>query len=173
MLLQEQPEGTERPIEYWSRGLNGDELGYGTTYREYLAVLWAILILRPYFEGHRFTIRTGHAALRWILNMGDVSVKMARWSLGIEEVELDIVHRPGVKHQAAGALWRVQTNGADTSPLMDYRPVLLLQDQNATLTPTQCVYEVCDEKVWKPLYLEVLAVAHSSSECATMTEEFI
>lgn len=75
VLLQEQPDGVKRPIGYWPRTLTTAERAYGTTHRECLAVIWAVLILRPYLEGTRFTIRTDHDALRWILNMSDATGK--------------------------------------------------------------------------------------------------
>ena len=63
VLMQEQ-EGTLRPIGYWSRSLTPAEKNYDTTQREWLAVVWAILLLRPYLEMQKFTVRTDHDALR-------------------------------------------------------------------------------------------------------------
>lgn len=81
VLLQEHSYGTTRLVGYWSRSLNKAEKAYDTTHRECLAVVWAVLMLRYYLEGARFTIRTNHDALRWILNMADATGKLARWRL--------------------------------------------------------------------------------------------
>lgn len=43
------------------------------------------------------------------------------------EFELDIVHRPGVKHQAVDALSRLFTVGEDTTPLEDSFPCLAVR----------------------------------------------
>lgn len=48
LLLQEQAYGTTEPIAYWLRMLNPAEGTYDTTHKEYLAVLWATLLLRRY-----------------------------------------------------------------------------------------------------------------------------
>jgi len=64
VLLQEQPDRSTRPVGYWSRSLNAAERNYSTTERECLAAVWASLLLRPYVEGTRFTVRTDHAALK-------------------------------------------------------------------------------------------------------------
>ena len=58
VLLQEQEDGTNRPVGYWSRTLTKPEKAYTVTERECLAVVWAVLLLRPYLEGARFTVRT-------------------------------------------------------------------------------------------------------------------
>ena len=63
-LLQEQDDGRLRPVGYWSRTLQPAEKNYSTSERECLGVVWSILHLRPYLEGHRFTVRTDHEALK-------------------------------------------------------------------------------------------------------------
>jgi len=67
VLLQEQPDQSTWPLGYWSRSLNAAERNYRTTERVCLAVVWASLLLRPYVEGTRFTVRTDHVALKWML----------------------------------------------------------------------------------------------------------
>lgn len=104
VVLKKQREGVPKPIGYWSRSLNKAEQEYDTTHRECLAVVWEVLMLRPYLEGSRFTIRTHHDALQWILNMADATDKSARWRLRLSELEFDIVHRAGVTHQPADIL---------------------------------------------------------------------
>lgn len=64
VLLQVRKDGTDRPIEYWSHYLNDAQHAYDTTHRDYYAVLWTVLMLRPYLEGTKFTIRTDHDSLR-------------------------------------------------------------------------------------------------------------
>ena len=70
-LLQEQSDGTLHPIGYWSRTLTAAEKNYSSTEKECLAIVWAVLHLRPYLEGSRFTIRTDHDALKWLMSLRD------------------------------------------------------------------------------------------------------
>lgn len=44
-----------------------------------MEVVWDVLMLRPYFEGRRFMIRTDHDALTLLLNMEYATGKLERW----------------------------------------------------------------------------------------------
>jgi len=68
-LLQEQDDGKLQPVAYISRRVATNELPYGGTENECLAVVWASLKLRRYLEGDRFHVRTDYDFLRWILNI--------------------------------------------------------------------------------------------------------
>lgn len=118
----------KQPIWYCYRTLKTEERAYETTHRECLAVIWAVLILRSYLKGSRFTIRTDHQALRWILNMSDATGKMEIWRLRLSELELDVVHRAGVKHQAAEALSRLPFSGDDETTIEDEIPLLWVEN---------------------------------------------
>lgn len=48
--------------------------------------------------------------------MADNTGRIARWHLRLSEYDFDIIQRAGVKHQAAGALSRLQTTGKDDTP---------------------------------------------------------
>jgi RNase H-like domain found in reverse transcriptase len=89
-LLREQPDGTQKPIGYWSRGLTSAEKNYSTTEKECLAIVWAILHLRPYLEGQNFIIRTDHHSLRWVLNLSDAQGRLARWRIRLLEFDNEV-----------------------------------------------------------------------------------
>ena len=137
VLLQEQDDGTNRPVGYWSRSLSKAEKNYSTTEKECLAIVWAALTLRPYLEGQRFTLRTDHDSLRWIMNLSDASGRLQRWRLRLADFEYDVVHRAGIKHQAADALSRMPTDGSDQTPLDDAIPTLAVEASHTERSETQ------------------------------------
>jgi len=93
-LLQEQDDGKLQPVAYISRRLATNELPYGVTEKECLAVVWASLKLRPYLEGDRFLVRTDHECRRWILNIeGPGNPRLARWRLRLSELEFDVAYK--------------------------------------------------------------------------------
>lgn len=66
-----------------------------------ISVVWAVKLLDPHLQGAHLTIRTDQEALSWILDMTDAKGRLSRWRLRLSVLEYDIVHRAGVKHQAA------------------------------------------------------------------------
>ena len=122
VLLQAQADGTNKPIGFFSRSLTSAERNYDTTERECLAVVWACLLLRPYIELQRFTVITDHEALKWLLTYKESTGRLARWRLRLLEYDFDIQYRKGIKHQAADALSRLETNGHDTAEIDDNLP---------------------------------------------------
>jgi hypothetical protein len=57
LVAKEHADGNNHPIGFWSQTLNAAERNYSTTEKESLAIVWAILQLRPYLEGKTFLIR--------------------------------------------------------------------------------------------------------------------
>lgn len=59
------------------------------TLRDYLSVIFAILILQASSAGrHKLTICTYHHALKWILNLEDAIQTLAWLQLRLSEIEL-------------------------------------------------------------------------------------
>jgi RNase H-like domain found in reverse transcriptase len=107
-LFQEQPEGSPQPIGYWSRGLTSAEKNYSTTEKECLAIVWAVLQLRPYLEGQKVLVRKDHHSLRWILNLSDAQGRLARWRLRLLELEYEVRYAPGKQHHGADLMSRLR-----------------------------------------------------------------
>jgi hypothetical protein len=121
-LLQARPDGATLPIGYWNRGLTSAERNYSTTEKECLAIVWAILQLRPYLEGKRFVDRTDHHSLRWVLNLSDAPQgRLARWRLRLLEFDFEVQYTPGRAHHGADTMSRLRPGGH--SPCVADEPV--------------------------------------------------
>ena len=105
-VLSQIQEGEERVIAYASRTLSRPERNYCVTRRELLAVVVYLKYYKQYLYGRRITIRTDHAALRWLLNFKNPEGQVARWLEVIGGYDYTIVHRPGKKHGNADGLSR-------------------------------------------------------------------
>ncbi|RXN24698.1 Retrovirus-related Pol poly from transposon [Labeo rohita] len=96
----------ERVVAYYSCSLSRPERNYCVTRRELLAVILAVRHFRPYLLGTRFTLRTDHASLTWMLNFRQPEGQVARWLEILQEYDFEVQHRPGRQHANAAALSR-------------------------------------------------------------------
>jgi hypothetical protein len=98
--------GEETPIAYCSRQLHSAESRYSTTELELLALLFATKQFRCYLHGRRSTVYMDNSALKWLLNLQDLSSKLTRWSVKLSEYDYVVEHLPGTKTRHADAFSR-------------------------------------------------------------------
>jgi transposase InsO family protein len=109
-VLSQCVEGVEKPLQFLSRTLNHTERKYATTHKECLAIVWCIEECRHYLIGNKFTIRTDHNALKWLMSVKDHNAQLMRWALMLLEYEFEIVHVKGKTNVVADALSRAPIN---------------------------------------------------------------
>ena len=105
-VLSQVQEGEEHPVAYFSRVLSRAERSYCTTRIELLALVKSVQHFRPHLYGVKFTIRTDHAALKWLLSFREPEGQIARWIQQLQEYNFEVEHRPGKQHGNADALSR-------------------------------------------------------------------
>lgn len=97
----------EKPIAYISRRLRGAELNYTTTEKECLSVVFAIEKFRHYVEGFKFEVITDHSALLWLFKQANLSGRLARWIMKLQQFDFDIKHVKGKNNVVPDALSRI------------------------------------------------------------------
>ena len=116
-----QGEGDERmPIAYASRSLKPAETRYTATEIECLGMKWAVGVFRPYIHGRRFTLETDHIALKWLHTVQHTNGRLIRTAMELQQYDMEIVHRAGIKMYDADALsrlkrTRVEETGEETA----------------------------------------------------------
>lgn len=105
-VLSQVQGGEERVIAYFSRQLSRQERQYCATRRELLAIVQATKHFHHYLYGREITVRTDHAALKWLLSFKNPEGQTARWLEHLQQYHFTIEHRPGEKHGNADALSR-------------------------------------------------------------------
>ena len=79
-VLSQIQENSEKVVLYFGKSFSGPERNYCVTRRdlELLAIIMSIKHFHHYLYGRRFTVRTDHGALRWLLNFKNPEGQMAR-----------------------------------------------------------------------------------------------
>ncbi len=84
-VLSQGKQGEEHPVLFISRKLTKAERNYATVEKEALAVKWAVLELRYYLLGRKFTLLTDHAPLQWMARAKDTNARVTRWFLALQD----------------------------------------------------------------------------------------
>ena len=106
VLFQRGKDNEEKPIAFASRVLSRTEQRYSTTEREMLAVYDWIRYWRPYVWGTKFKVYTDHSPLRGIKTKKDVTRRLTRMILNLQEYDFQLYYTPGKKNVVADALSR-------------------------------------------------------------------
>lgn len=105
-VLSQIQNNSEKVVSYFSKSFSGPERKYCVTRRELLAIVISIKHFHHYLYGRRFTVRTDHGALRWLLNFKNPEGQMARWLEIVSSYDFEIIHRAGKSHSNADSLSR-------------------------------------------------------------------
>jgi transposase InsO family protein len=125
-ILTQVIDGRERVIAYASRTLNKQEKHYPITEKECLALVFGVKVFRPYLYGRSFSILSDHDPLCYLRKNKDLSGRLMRWLLKLEQYTYTVIHRPGKKHGNADALSRQPEPATGNCEIIPPDPVLAL-----------------------------------------------
>ena len=108
VLLQRQPDGTKKPINFMSKTFNQTQRNYDVFDREFLAMLWGLQHSRPLLVGspHKVIVRTDHKNLKYWRDPQKISRRIAREVLELADYDIKIHHLQGKENGRADALSR-------------------------------------------------------------------
>lgn len=106
VLLQLQECGKWKSVAYASRQTSASEANYHSFELEALAVVFSIQKFKVYVSGIKFRVVTDCSALRLAWAKRDLSPRIARWWLDLQEYDFDVEHRPGTSMSHVDALSR-------------------------------------------------------------------
>lgn len=132
ILLQKQ-DGKLKPISYFSRKTSREEAMYHSYELETLAVVESLRRFRIYLVGNHFKVVTDCSAVRYTFQKKDLTPRIARWWLLIQEYDMEVEHRPGKSHSHVDALSRCPvepTRIADINAVDVFDWIVCLQNQD-------------------------------------------
>jgi hypothetical protein len=103
----------DQPVCYESRSLRKAERNYAAYEIELLALVHAIKKFRPFIMGSKFVVQTDHRALQWLKRSRDLSGRLARWALLLQEYDFEVMYRKGKDNANADALSRLPITNAN------------------------------------------------------------
>lgn len=109
VLLQEDAEGVDHPVCYFSRKFNKHQLNYSTIEKETLALLLALQHFEVYVGSSSLPVvtYTDHNPLVFLSRMYNHNQRLMRWALIVQDYNLEIHHKKGSENVLADALSRL------------------------------------------------------------------
>ena len=109
-VLSQVKDDREHVVAYYSYKLSKPEKNYCVTRKELLAVVKSLCYFHPYLYGAKFTVRTDHAALRWLKTLKAPEGQQARWPGQLDQYDYHTEHCPGQTHSNADSLSRLSAS---------------------------------------------------------------
>ena len=122
VVLGQRVEKKLNVIQYTSKTLDTSQRNYGTTEKEFLAVVFACDKFRPYIVDSKVTIHTDHAAIKYLMEKKDAKPRLIRWVFLLQELDLHIIDRKGAENPVAHNLSRLENVLDDPLPIDDSFP---------------------------------------------------
>ena len=109
VLVQVDHEVVEHPVCFFSKKLDKAQRNYSTIEKEALSLLLAIKHFEVYVGSSVFPLQVyiDHNPLVFVHKMKDKNKRLLRWSLTLQEYNLEVVHVKGRDNVVADALSRV------------------------------------------------------------------
>ena len=104
VLSHKDEKGHDHPIYFASRQLVQAERNYTVTEREALGMVFLVQKFRHSLLGNKFVFHVDHDALKYMINKPQLSGRIARWVLLLQEFNFTVEVRPGKSHANADHL---------------------------------------------------------------------
>ncbi|CAJ1087392.1 uncharacterized protein LOC118469438 [Xyrichtys novacula] len=109
VLLQEDSDGVDHPVGYFSRKFNKHQVNYSIIEKETLALLWSLQHFEVYVGSSPLpvVVFTDHNPLVFLHRMYNHNQRLMRWALVMQDYNVEIQHKKGSDNVVADALSRM------------------------------------------------------------------
>ncbi|UYV75794.1 hypothetical protein LAZ67_13001373, partial [Cordylochernes scorpioides] len=163
--LQQEVNGTVRPIAYYSKRLTGPEIRYYTIEKEAYAVVLSLQHFKHLLVGSRVEVHTDHKPITY--NKGSVykNARLSRWAEIIQDFNVTFIYVPGKENTVADFLSRFPCED-DPNLSQDRRVVAaVVRDRRPPLLNSNQIWEgLLQEKGWAPGINRLMKIRPGSIE---------
>ncbi|XP_070019997.1 uncharacterized protein [Nicotiana sylvestris] len=99
------------PVYYASKTLNGEQINYTVTEKEFLDIVYAFEKFRAYLLESKVIVYTDHAALRYLMEKKYTKPRLIRCVLLLQEFDFKVKDCKGTQNQVANHLSRLEEAG--------------------------------------------------------------
>uniref|UniRef100_A0A1A8I1B8 Gypsy retrotransposon integrase-like protein 1 n=1 Tax=Nothobranchius kuhntae TaxID=321403 RepID=A0A1A8I1B8_NOTKU len=111
VLLQQDANGLDHPVSYFSRKFNQSQRNYSTIEKETLALIWSLQHFHVYVCSQFTTVVfSDHNPLTFLHRMFNANQRLMRWALLLQEFDIKVRHKKGTDNMMADALSRCHTD---------------------------------------------------------------
>ena len=111
VLLQEDGQGIDRPVSFFSRKFLSYQYSYSVIEKEALALIWALQHFDVYVGGAvSLVVYSDHNPLTFLQSLQNPNQRLMRWALFLQPFSLDIRHIKGSLNVIADTLSRAPTD---------------------------------------------------------------
>ena len=137
VLSQMDEQHGERPIACGGRALRGSEKQWSTTELEGLALVEAVHEYHYFLANQKFVVYSDHISLSWLKEIKHKNGRLFRWSLLLQNYDMDIKYKSGKSNANADMLSRIEYDKTPAEDPQDdiYDTVMTIShndDKNAT-----------------------------------------
>ena len=124
-------------MAYASRLINKAEKNYHISELEALAIVYTVDKFPQYLAGAKCTVVTDHCTLCWLLNEKNLSPRLIRWALCLQDYDFSIVYKSGLSNHVADCLIREPNVRPDATPDLGDRWVIAIDQSNSVVERLQ------------------------------------
>ena len=106
-VLSQQKDNKPYAIYYASHTLDGAQVNYAMTKKEFLVVVFALESFQTYLINSKVIVFTDHAALKHFMKKSDGKSPLIRWVLLLQKFYLEIKDKAGLANVVADHLSRL------------------------------------------------------------------
>ena len=114
-LTQPNSEGNEYPIAFASSQLTATQQRWATIEKEAYAALWALNKFKHWVPGAHIVLYSDHNPLTYLTESSPKSSKLMRWSLALQEFNVEFRYIRGVSNLASDCLSHMVNYENDSS----------------------------------------------------------